>query len=103
MSQPAHVSPQSRQILQVLQQAVAKALEKKRRLGQYAVVWQNGAPVKVGGEVNDQEIPSLLAEKTFLERQLAETPESAQLTRMSTLARLKKIETLLTQLNEEQR
>jgi len=33
--------------LAVLQQAVAEALDKKRRLGQYAVVWRNGEIVKL--------------------------------------------------------
>ena len=31
--------------LAVLQQAVAEALEKKRKLGQYAVVWRDGKVV----------------------------------------------------------
>lgn len=33
--------------LQALQQAVAHALDRKRRLGQYAVVWQEGRVVKL--------------------------------------------------------
>ncbi|MGB4336202.1 MAG: hypothetical protein WBJ41_15290 [Chromatiaceae bacterium] len=35
-------------MLETLRQSVAKALEKKRRLGQYAVTWQNGKPVVTG-------------------------------------------------------
>ena len=31
-------------ILDSLQKAVSDALDKKRRLGQYAVVWKNGNP-----------------------------------------------------------
>lgn len=31
-------------ILDSLQKAVSNALDKKRRLGQYAVVWKNGNP-----------------------------------------------------------
>ncbi|MFZ1640170.1 MAG: hypothetical protein WAV07_01790 [Candidatus Contendobacter sp.] len=31
-------------MLNVLREAVAEALERKRRLGQYAVVWRNGEP-----------------------------------------------------------
>lgn len=31
-----------------LEKAVAEALERKRRLGQYAVVWRNGGPVFIG-------------------------------------------------------
>jgi hypothetical protein len=30
--------------LECLREAVAEALERKRRLGQYAVVWRNGRP-----------------------------------------------------------
>ena len=32
--------------LAILRQAVAGALERKRRLGQYAVIWQDGRPVQ---------------------------------------------------------
>lgn len=37
------------QILDSLQKAVAEALDRKKRLGQYAVVWQDGRPVMIGG------------------------------------------------------
>jgi len=36
-------------MLDSLKTAVANALEKKRRLGQYAVVWKNGKPVRIDG------------------------------------------------------
>ena len=35
------------QTLTVLRQAVAEALDRKRRLGQYAVFWQDGHVVRV--------------------------------------------------------
>jgi hypothetical protein len=35
-------------MLRALQDAVAKSLEKKQKLGQYAVVWHNGRPVQTG-------------------------------------------------------
>ncbi len=35
-------------ILECLQNAVNKDLERKRRLGQYAVIWQNNAPTMIG-------------------------------------------------------
>ena len=35
-------------VLEALKRAVAKALERKRRLGQYAVVWRDGRPVCIG-------------------------------------------------------
>lgn len=34
--------------LESLRQAVGKTLEKKRRLGQYAVTWKDGKPVVAG-------------------------------------------------------
>ena len=34
--------------LDVLRRAVAEALERKRRLGQYAVVWRDGRAVCIG-------------------------------------------------------
>jgi hypothetical protein len=34
--------------LESLRNAVAKALERKRRLNQYAVIWQDGKPVILG-------------------------------------------------------
>lgn len=44
-------SQQTQAMLKALQLAVAKSLEKKRRLGQYAVVWDNGQAVKTDGDV----------------------------------------------------
>ena len=41
-------SKESQVILDSLQKAVTQALEKKRRLGQYAVVWRDGKPVMIG-------------------------------------------------------
>jgi len=40
-------SEKSQILLAMLKTAVANALEKKRRLGQYAVIWGNGKPVRV--------------------------------------------------------
>ncbi len=39
--------PRSAQTLAVLRKAVAEALDRKRRLGQYAVFWQDGKVVRV--------------------------------------------------------
>jgi hypothetical protein len=44
MNQP---SQDSLRILETLRKAVAKALERKRRLGQYAVIWQDGKLVRI--------------------------------------------------------
>ena len=35
-------------LMETLRQSVAKTLEKKRRLGQYAVIWKDGKPVMTG-------------------------------------------------------
>ncbi len=39
--------------LECLQHAVAKTLERKRRLGQYAVMWVDNAPVLIGEDAPD--------------------------------------------------
>ena len=44
----AKLSEKGQVILSSLQKAVTQALEKKRRLGQYAVVWREGGPVMIG-------------------------------------------------------
>lgn len=41
-------SQNTRQMLETLQRLAAKTLERKRRLGHYAVIWQNGKPVLTG-------------------------------------------------------
>ena len=38
-------SQEGQKQLEALRQAVNHALEKKRRLGQYAVIWREGKPV----------------------------------------------------------
>lgn len=43
-----NISPETQKTLDSLKIAVTKALEKKRRLGQYAVIWQDGKPVAIG-------------------------------------------------------
>lgn len=42
------LSEDDRQVLVSLQRAVREALERKCRLGQYAVVWENGHPAFLG-------------------------------------------------------
>jgi hypothetical protein len=103
MTQPAQASAKSQEMLQVMQQAVAEALDKKQRLGQYAVVWKDGAPVKVGGESDDMEVTFLLADKNFHAQQLLTLPESARLTRMTSAARIKSIDERLAQLASAKR
>lgn len=45
-------SAKSQAMLKALQQAVTNCLDRKQKLGQYAVVWQDGRPVRIGGEPN---------------------------------------------------
>ena len=42
-----HVPVTSQQALDALRSAVAEALERKRRLGQYAVIWRDGQVVRI--------------------------------------------------------
>lgn len=41
-------SPRAQRILESLRRAVREELERKRRLGHYAVFWENGKPVLRG-------------------------------------------------------
>lgn len=53
---PATLPPQlieTKQLLAALQAAVTSTLERKRRLGHYAVVWQDGRPVAIGDDRPD--------------------------------------------------
>jgi hypothetical protein len=52
------ITPQTQQMLDVLKQVATETLERKRRLGQYAVVWRDNQPVIVGGsdELNDVQL-----------------------------------------------
>ncbi len=43
-------SPDSQKMLESLQAAVQQALERKKRLGQYAVVWVDNKPVFIGDD-----------------------------------------------------
>ncbi len=49
-------SPEGQRQLESLRRAVNKALEKKRRLGQYAVVWQDGKPTRIGEAAPDNAV-----------------------------------------------
>ena len=41
-------SEEGSRLLSALRQAVGKALDTKRKLGQYAVIWQDGKPLVIG-------------------------------------------------------
>lgn len=46
-------SPFAQQALAVMKQAVSKELDRKKRLGHYAVIWKDGKPVKIGEDVSE--------------------------------------------------
>jgi len=48
----SQVSQEDQKILDALRRAVGAALDRKRRLGQYAVVWKNGKPVMIGADAD---------------------------------------------------
>ena len=54
------LSAEDQQVLDTLRSAVAEALERKRRLGQYAVIWHDGKAVRIGAddELSGQPEPS---------------------------------------------
>jgi hypothetical protein len=49
--------PEAQAMLKALQTAVTNTLEKKRKLGQYAVIWENGQPVLIGNDAPKQNQP----------------------------------------------
>lgn len=49
------LAPDTQEMLESLRIAVADTLERKRRLGQYAVIWQDGKPVLVGDDAPTQQ------------------------------------------------
>lgn len=53
MTQP---TPDTQTMLDSLRDAVADTLERKRRLGQYAVIWQDGKPVLVGDDAPKHQV-----------------------------------------------
>lgn len=44
------ISPGTQKMLECLTQVVEETLERKRRLGHYAVIWQDGRPVAIGDD-----------------------------------------------------
>jgi hypothetical protein len=43
-----NIPPDTQKILETLKQVAADTLERKRRLGHYAVLWRDGSPVLIG-------------------------------------------------------
>lgn len=63
------ISFEDQQILDCMQKAVDDALERKRRLGHYAIIWQDGRPVIISGMdlKRDQEMVKLSDSKEFVQ------------------------------------
>lgn len=57
-------SDDSQQMLDALRLAVARALDVKRRLGHYAVLWKDGRPVLVGPDAPVQSVAQQATEKS---------------------------------------
>ena len=91
-------SAETQAILAALQTAVRKTLERKYRLDQYAIVWQDGKPARLD---KPSELDSLRIERTFLLRALADLPSDANLTRTSDEARVRKLESRIRELGGE--
>lgn len=47
-------SPDALAILECLRQTAAETLERKRRLGHYAVIWQDNAIVAIGDDAPEE-------------------------------------------------
>ncbi|MCL7462155.1 hypothetical protein [Pseudomonas sp. NW5] len=87
MSESAPLSAAAQRTLAALQAAATAALERKQRLGQYAVTWMDGKPVLTGGDTASERARLLktLADATdnpsrvcHLQTMLAQLPTSAQ-------------------------
>jgi hypothetical protein len=44
------IPPQTQAILDALRKVAAETLDRKRRLGHYAVIWRDGKPVTIGDD-----------------------------------------------------
>lgn len=47
-------SDQGQEQLATLKKAVAQALDRKKRLGQYAVIWKDNQPVTIGEDAPEE-------------------------------------------------
>ena len=56
-TEPREPSPDTQRMLDSLTKAVHDALEQKRRLGQYAVIWRDGRPVAIGDDAPTEKSP----------------------------------------------
>lgn len=47
-------SPEALAILECLRQTATETLDRKRRLGHYAVIWQDNAPLAIGDNAPEE-------------------------------------------------
>ena len=48
-----NIPPETQKALETLRKVAAETLDRKRRLGHYAVIWQDGKPVAIGEDAPD--------------------------------------------------
>lgn len=63
------LAPDTQEMLDSLRTAVADTLERKRRLGQYAVIWQDGKPVLVGDDAPAQQAGDQVSDQDSQDRE----------------------------------
>lgn len=56
-TEPREPSRDTQRMLDSLTRAVRDALEQKRKLGQYAVIWRDGRPVAIGDDAPVEQSP----------------------------------------------
>jgi hypothetical protein len=54
-------SQETEEILETLQKVAAETLDRKRRLGHYAVIWQDGRPIAIGEDAPDNLVEPTVA------------------------------------------
>ena len=54
-------SQETQEILETLRKVAAETLDRKRRLGHYAVIWQDGKPIAIGEDAPDNLVESTVA------------------------------------------
>jgi hypothetical protein len=58
------IPPDIQKTLEILKKVAADTLERKRRLGHYAIIWKDGKPVAIGEDAPEYLIePPALGEK----------------------------------------
>jgi hypothetical protein len=56
------IPPDIQQTLEILKKVAADTLERKRRLGHYAIIWKDGKPVAIGEDAPEHLIETPASE-----------------------------------------